>query len=190
MEDKIQFKIITEDKMKSRYSEEEKKKYDSLRKQKERMLKNIVFPSMANLVVFFEYLRKNAELREDFEDDVKELFGYIKKPWDRNAEDQNEYNIRNRIIRRLISSLFTWDRKNDPNNFRLDMIGDLQMEIMEIITSLAREDFAGGFSVSDIVNTDMGRAVTWAKLYAKRYTETGAKQKKVKKAKPSKPIAF
>ena len=36
-------------------------------------LNNYVFPSMANVIAFFDYVGSNQELCEDFEDDIKEI---------------------------------------------------------------------------------------------------------------------
>lgn len=51
----------------------------NLDRKKVYILNKHIFPSMANLILFFEYLAKDSGLKEMFEDDVKELFGYIKK---------------------------------------------------------------------------------------------------------------
>jgi len=171
------------------------KKYHNINNKKTRLLDGTILPSMANLIVFFEYLTKYPQLRELFEDDVKELFGYVRG-------DQKKFQERPAIIRRFISAVFnSWplikkDPKDpnseyvqDPNNFRLDVIGDLQTELMNIITGLAREDFGGTFGVNEIVNTDMGRAVTWAKLYAQRYTKSKEAEEDYK-TKPSRPVSF
>jgi hypothetical protein len=161
----------------------------NLRKRKSEVLDGHIFPSMANLVLFFEYLAKSPELRNVFEDDLKELFGYIKTPRDRKKEDESEYNERNNILRRLIQSLFTWDMQNDPNNFRLGLIDDIQYDILRIIVGLALRDFSGDFGVNNIVDTHMGQAVSWAKLYGSRYYKSD-QAKKDKEKIPRRPILF
>lgn len=145
----------------------------NLRKRKSDVLDGHIFPSMANLILFFEYLAKYPELRNVFEDDTKELFGYIRVKPDKKKGELSKYNAeytqRHAILRRLIGSMLTWDIRNDPNNFRLGLVGDLQYEIFRIIYGMATIEFAGDFSVKDIVGNHMGQAVSWAKLYGTRY---------------------
>ena len=40
---------------------------------KVRRLNDYIFPSMANLIAFFEYMKNNPELQKDFEEDIQEL---------------------------------------------------------------------------------------------------------------------
>ena len=98
---------------------------------------------MANLILFFEYLAKDSGLKEMFEDDVKELFGYIKKSPDAEKwEDEDdadyrerinimrkydaEYTMRNAILRRFLESIFLrLDFAKNPNDFRFDLLEEI-----------------------------------------------------------------
>ena len=50
----------------------------NLDRKKRYVLDKFIFQSMANMIFFFEYLKKYPDLREVFEDDIKELFGFIR----------------------------------------------------------------------------------------------------------------
>ena len=50
-------------------------KIRSLQNTKTEVLDEIVFPSMANLIFFFESISRYAELEENFQADITELFG-------------------------------------------------------------------------------------------------------------------
>src|SRR5438067_10161537 len=56
-------------------SEKARKHKRVLDKEKVRVLDNYIFPAMANLTFFFRCISKYPELREVFEDDVKDLLG-------------------------------------------------------------------------------------------------------------------
>lgn len=166
------------------------RKYKNLGTQKTRLLDSVIFRSMANLIVFFEYLVKYPELRDGFEDDIKELFGYIKGPWYETDKFKEEPGKTYGITTRLINSLLTWDWEKDPNNFRLNIIADLQKILSRQITSLAFQDLNLSVSqVNSIVNSDMARAEAWTKLYASRYTKS--KEAEIDRTEvPHRPVSF
>lgn len=186
------------------------RKYKNLNTERLRFLDQHIFPSMANLVKFFEYLAKYPELRQVFEEDMKELFGYItepeKKTFTKEQETKDEEgNIKkidipyftvycqengyNNIMRRFLESVLTWDLMKDPNNFRLGLIKDIQYNIFQVTASLAMRDFSGDFGVEHIINNDIGRAVSWSALFGSRYRNSDqAKQDKSKL--PKRPILF
>ena len=101
----------------------------NLDRKKVYILNKHIFPSMANLILFFEYLAKDSGLKEMFEDDVKELFGYIKKSPDaekREDEDDADYTMRNAILRRFLESIFLrLDFAKNPNDFRFDLLEEI-----------------------------------------------------------------
>ena len=116
IKDRVKLNKVLKEKSRSRLSLKEDQFDVKLRQDKKRLLDNVIFPSMANLVVFFENLSENQELRELFEDDVKELLGF--KGQDAKYEDN--------IITRLLQSILKWNTNNDPNNFRLELISSIQ----------------------------------------------------------------
>jgi hypothetical protein len=182
-------------------------KYKNLNTERLRFLDQYVFQSMANLIVFFEHLAQYPELRNAFETDLKELFGYIteldKKTYVR--EQKNSYgeiekvpyftiycqgNGYNNIIRRFILSLLYWDNYNHPNNFRLGLIRDIQYVIFQYMSTLASTEFGGDIGGADhIINDDFGRAVSWTTLFGSRYSKSKEAEKD-KTKKPKRPILF
>ena len=134
---------------------------------------------MANLIVFFENLSENQELRELFEDDVKELLGF--KGQDAKYEDN--------IITRLIQSILKWNTNNDPNNFRLELISSIQNILVDKIISLSLMDNNLGDSMTNgIVSPDVGRALLWARNFSARYVYSSKKDEQSKE--PKRPIKF
>lgn len=172
--------------------------YGDINTEKTRLLDGTIFPSMANLIVFFEYLTKYPQLRELFEKDVKALFGYFKGPWyNETEEDGKTYKYRFKpepghtywIVNRLVKSLLTWDMKKDPNNFRLHLVAELQKITSEIIRDLARLESDGFSGVDNIINTQMAQAESWTKLYASRYDKS--KQAEEDRGTiPKRPVSF
>jgi hypothetical protein len=190
--ERIELNQKLKEKTRSQFSNKEQNFEDKVRQDKKRLLDNIIFPSMANLVVFFEALATNSEVRELFEDDIKELFGYIREPRDENKEDENSYNVRLYIIRRLIDSLLTWDVEKDPDNFRLDLISGLQQIIFYQFTSITRNiiDQKRQTIVSKTVESDMRRALSWTEFLQSRYIDDSSKWGVDSNKTPSRPVRF
>lgn len=182
-------------------------KYKNLNTERLRFLDQNIFRSMANLIVFFEHLAKYPELRHAFETDVKELFGYIteldKKTYTKEQENSDgkiekvpyftiycQENGYNNIIRRFMRSLLSWDIYNDPNNFRLGLMRDIQYVIFQYMSTIASIEFGGDIGGADhIINDDIGRAVSWTTLFGSRYSKSDqAKNDKIQK--PKRPILF
>jgi hypothetical protein len=138
-----------------------------------------IFPSLANLVIFFDYLEKNPELRKLFEGDVKELLGFI-----------GQYaKYEDNIITRLLQSILKWDTNSDPNNFRLELISSIQNVLYHKITDLTLTDKNLGDSItSGIVGPDVGRALLFARMFSSRYVYSLKKKDQAKE--PNRPINF
>ena len=181
--------------------------YKNLNVERLRFLDQYIFRSMANLIVFFEHLAKYPELRDVFETDIKELFGYIteldKKTYTKEQENSDgkiekvpyftiycQENGYNNIIRRFMRALLHWDIENDPNNFRLGLIRDIQYVIFQHMSTIASREFGGDIGGADhIINDDIGRAVSWTTLFSSRYCKSEhANEDKSKR--PKRPILF
>ena len=186
MKDKTKLNELFKEKMRSRFSKKEKKFDNDVRQRKKRMLEKIIFPSMANLVVFFEYLKDNLELRNDFEDDIKELFGYI---GDYQFE-KGKHGYQNVMVRFMESLLFLdLDKKDYSDDFRLGLIGDIQGVLYGNIHYLANKEFSKtDQAVYEIIKSHMGQALAWARMYHHKYENIQFKKDKSKI--PSKPVSF
>ena len=182
-------------------------KYENLSTERLRFLAQDIFRSMANLIVFFEHLAKYPELRDAFETDVKELFGYIteldKKTYTKEQENSDgkiekvpyftiycQENGYNNIIRRFMVSLLYWDHYKYPNNFRLGLIRDIQYVIFQYMSTMASREFGGDIGGADhIINDDIGRAVSWTTLFGSRYSKSEHANDDKSKI-PKRPILF
>ncbi len=186
---------------KNEYTELNKTK-KLLQRRKVDILDKHVFRSMANLIIFFKYIAENDELRELFEDDIKELFGYIREP--RNSiiiEDQSRYNERHYIIRRFLDPLLKWDIEKDPNNFRLDLFSALQQIISDnfnpilhrineskVNTDPNNKNKMNLAGLEYMAESDIRRALYWLDFLGSRYTVSEYEQDK--NSKPKRPIQF
>jgi hypothetical protein len=133
-------KILTEGEKRHIDPEQKHKLEQSLNTKKTRLLNNYVFPSMANLVVFFRYAA-TLELREKFDKDIQELLlGY--KP-----------EAGGNILYRLINHMLTL-----PNlNFVISEI--LQQEIWTMF--LANKPKYKDELFVNVTMPDIGRALAW-----------------------------
>ena len=106
---------------------------------------------MANLIIFFDNLAEHPELRNIYEEDVKELLGFI---------GQNAKKYEDNIVTRLLQSILTWNTNREPINFRLELMSSIQNVIYHKIVNLSLMDENLGESVTNmIVNPDVGRAL-------------------------------
>jgi hypothetical protein len=139
-------------------SEEEVKEGRNLDRIKVHVLDKYIFPSMANLTVFLEYIAKNEELRRVFEDDLKELF--FGKP-----DEKPNANI---VFQRFIQSAITWNWKNkeNANDFRLALIYCLEHILFQYLTSIGLY-LIDPTIANSVVSQDLSRVVMWTKLLAR-----------------------
>ena len=86
---------------------EEEKSDVSLRTDKNRILNNIIFPSMSNLTYFFQFIASNSELQEIFDDDIKDLLGLRRE----NKKMKEGYMFEN-----LLTGMLEWDEHLDKKN--------------------------------------------------------------------------
>lgn len=134
---------------------------------------------MVTLAKFFKYLADNPELKNIYEEDIKELLGFIGK----NAKYEDN------LISRLLQSILDWDINNKPNDFRLELISSIQNVIYHKILNLTLMDENLGDSITNtIVNPDVGRALVWSRMFSARYTN--AEKKKDQAKEPNRPMNF
>jgi hypothetical protein len=156
-------------------SEEEGIMRRRLQRMKSHWLNKCVFPSMANLTVFLEYIAKSDELQKVFDDDLKELFlgRYIKPDDDdetkkskrKESSDEKSDLI---IFQRFIQSAITWNwkKKEKNNDFRLALIYCLEHMLFQYLTSIGLY-LLDPTIANSVVSQDLSRVLMWTKLLAR-----------------------
>ena len=165
--------------------EEEKLKLRKIKRNLDRrkvdVLNKHIFRSMANLIIFFDNLAEHPELRNIYEEDVKELLGFI---------GQNAKKYEDNIVTRFLQSILTWNTNREPINFRLELMSSIQNVIYHKIVNLSLMDENLGESVTNmIVNPDVGRALIWCRMFSAKYRQS-EKKKEDQTRKPNRPINF
>jgi hypothetical protein len=170
-------KISAGEKLSEEESEQEKEEWQkerNLDKRKTDLLNKYVFPSMANLVVFFEYAA-NKELREIFDKDIQALFFGVSKT---NAKAKNTD-----VFFRFIHAALVWsiekekEEKRDKNiykykeraltDFRFLLFDILQREIWDMMVGVIPYKFNDEGLFHNVIMPDMGRAVAWVSLLSR-----------------------
>ena len=128
-----------------------------LQNKKIEVLDEIIFPSMANLVFFFEATSENQELAGLFESDMLDLLG-IKR-----LNPSSEYNHYGFIFENLISGILQMNSRKD--DFRVRLIDILQELIFLKVSSLKILDTQKSTSM---VTNDLQRAKAWTELLGSR----------------------
>jgi hypothetical protein len=165
--------------------EDEKQKLNKTKRNLDRrkvdVLDKHVFRSMANLILFFDNLAKHPELRYVYEEDLKELLGFI---------GQNAKKYEDNIVTRLLRSILTWNTNRDPINFRLELMSSIQNVLFHEIINLTLMDENLGESITNtIVNPDVGRALIWCRMFSAKYRQSN-KKKDDQSREPNRPINF
>jgi hypothetical protein len=125
-------------------SEENKRKKRANDKMKVEILNEVIFPSMANLIVFLEFIEQNA-LTEEFEDDIKELL----LP----------------VFTRFIKSSLHWNYDKDPQNWRLLLLHAMQEFINYKIKYFASKDYTE--PIQNMLATQLDNMSLLLKLYTR-----------------------
>jgi hypothetical protein len=153
----------------------------NLDRRKVDVLDKHIFRSMANLIVFFDELAEHPELSELYEEDVKELLGFI---------GQNAKKYEDNIVTRLLQSILSWDTSREPINFRLELMSSIQNVLFHKITNLTLMDENLGESITNmIVNPDVGRALIWCRMFSAKYRQS-EKKREDQAREPNRPIKF
>jgi hypothetical protein len=129
----------------------------NLRRMKNYYLNEHLFPSMANIVFFFEAISTYPELQDEFEQDIKDLLGIR-----RIGPRANNYAY---VFRNLIHSIIYTKKGYKNNNFRLRLILELQRIVRQRMLNLTLGTFDND-NVARHVNEDIDRAEAWTELVA------------------------
>jgi len=157
-------------------------RYDELKTEKRNLdrrkvdvLNKHIFPSMANLTIFLEYMAESYRkggggyINKIFEEDLEALF-FAKSTVDKSKQGTS-------IFRRFINAICTFDintshietkdTKTRPiGNFRLILCDIMQESINERLVGTGQFIFDGLF-INETLGPDMGRARAWTRMLAR-----------------------
>jgi hypothetical protein len=170
---------LTDLQKKEKVKLEEHKRY--LDKEKVDLLNSFIFPSMANIVFFFRYISRYPELKEVFENDIKDLLGVRRE----NPEKDNYGFIFSDLVYSIIMPGLGYYNEEElhEKDFRLRLIQILQ----ETVIAKASLYFTDMFTKESrrIIQDDFSRAEAWIEAIA-----NSAGQPAVDNKPPNRPIRF
>jgi hypothetical protein len=145
-----------------------KKRKKNLAIIKFRVLDNIVFPSMANITSFLEYVLVSPYLNRAFERDLKALFFAV------SVMNKNKEPIFARFIEACCWSTTSAAvskrgkvKANVPlSDFRLILMGIMMDKIWKMIPGIGQYKFKNDTFLNNVLYADFGRAVSWMKEFA------------------------
>jgi hypothetical protein len=127
----------------------------ALDKRKSEILSEFIFPSMANLTVFFEHAA-DPRLRKIFDKDIQALF------FGKSQEDVNHEFVFNRFIRAAL----TVDSDTPSDDSRFVLIDMTQREIYNRVTATGSGKLSSDILLNNVLSPDMARAVGWTNYFA------------------------
>ena len=161
-------------------SDEDKKKIRESDRMKVYILDTILFPSIANLIYFFEALASSKRLAEAFDDEVMELLdpGRAKQAAEFSANNMRFSGMqfrRNNLARLMIAILSIHDDKSKTKmpltDFRLSLMYQLQIIIGDMVDHLIAREFSFGNQIWRSAIDDYGRMKGWLALLARSSKE-------------------
>jgi hypothetical protein len=153
-----------------------------LQRMKDHWLDKCIFPSMANLTVFFESLGESEELRQVFEEDLRELLLGRKVIGIDKETNKKKYGPM--VFQRFMRSLLTWNWKGDNtertekenlaniNNFRLVLIHIIEYILFQHMTSIILYTSSNSAIVSKKITEDLTNVFEWSDLLARNVDTT------------------
>jgi hypothetical protein len=122
------------------------------------VLNTYIFPSMANLIYFFEFLNENPELIDRFGDDIEDLFGL------RAHKDPKNFTFP-RFVRAIIGEGYT-DNNNLKFNYRRRLLKIMQHSINQkamLLIAYSKNDPLGidDTRFRNMIAQDLEKALVW-----------------------------
>jgi hypothetical protein len=136
------------------------------------VLNKYIFPSMANLIYFFEFLNNNHELIDKFDEDVLDLFGL-------RAHTDPKFFTFPRFVRAVIGEGHP-DYDNVKFNYRRRLLKIMQYSINQkamLLVAYSKNDPLGynDTRFRDMIISDLQKAEVWMN-YLDRFTGNEMKE--------------
>jgi len=133
------------------------------KRMKVHILDKIIFPSMANLVVFFEYVSNHGNLQKVFDDDIQELI--------LGKKDSGSIKFR-----RLLDGILRWipesnHKDNHSSSYELNFRAELYYIILFITFSRIPTILKTQIPLkvlNKLASEDLGRALAWTEILRTR----------------------
>jgi len=140
---------------KEEQSEQKKKRQSVLKSKKYIVLNKYIFPSMANLTLFFTLVATSPRLRGLFDEDIQALLF---------PESQTNRGVE-RVFERFIDAVLAVDQHTPPEDFRFALIDITQHKIWDQFVGIGPFKL-NNLLVNSVLLPDMGRAVSWTSFFA------------------------
>jgi hypothetical protein len=143
-------------------SEEELRRFNTIRNDKKRVLEKVIFPAMANLIFFFESIDQEPILNEAFEDDMLELLGIR-----RNGPSPTNYGLFFvRLFRSILGVKLEYDRKDYRLRLMHEGLKIINSKMGKIIPTVYQNVTGSDYFIK-YVSLDMGRALSWTETVSR-----------------------
>jgi len=141
---------------------------DNIDAEKTKILNGTIFPAMASLTVLLEQMREHPNIREVFEDDVKELFLLV-------SSNKPGSTIFQRFVEACVCKMERGKQHKVPAaaaalalppDFRAILGEYMQRAVFEMMKEMVPLKFEGSHFPEDVIINDMGRSIAWSKFFA------------------------
>lgn len=129
------------------------------------ILNKVIFPSMANVTYFLEFINEHPILRESFENDLKELLGVEQGPGDRSPIARETF-----IFGRFVNAAIARGSGTNSSDFRTLLLDAMQYSISQEVTDLCTA-IHGDEMINSVIVPDMSRALAWVRSISRIYQE-------------------
>jgi hypothetical protein len=185
-----QKKILRGEKLSQEEIKEEEEEFQARRKldkRKSDILTQHVFPSMANVVVFFQFA-SHPLLRAEFDKDLQALLFGVQKSTMNILEDDKEVSgskylslytlIHDRnVFSRLITGILALSEETEMTDFRYILCDILQREMWDLIRRVFPMKFKDKDLFHKVIMPDMARASAWISFLSLDAQAASAKTK-------------
>ena len=137
----------------------------SLRTRKVNLLNNVIFPSMANLLFFFESVAKYPQLQKVFDSDIRDLVGINRQI--QNGKLPPYADTFSRLITAMVDleNSARVSEERDYKNFRIRLIDELANIVVHAFQHNLSDDFT--LDAQQIMMKDVFIAQVWTQSLAR-----------------------